>query len=309
MTSTLVGASAAIGIGLLLALAATLGPLPPAAGAPGASLRVRLPDAVQAVTLVLLVLSAALFLGLQRRRRPSEDEPRPSGPERRHPAWSAVLSVLPLLTLVAAIWYLVWNRRPGEDGDPIERAFTAIAGLLELLALSRKPPTSVPFLDVTIAALLLGFALAVFVLLVLVALAPRLESWWAERGAAETASPGPVPAAIRLDDPRAEPDPRAAIIRAYRRFEHAVAIAGAPRVPSQTPAEFMRTTLARLPVPAPPVARLTSLFELARFSDRPVGAQARDTACECLDAITSVLEREAGLKRGWAVSEGAGSAP
>ena len=53
----------------------------------------------------------------------------------------------------------------------------------------------------------------------------------------------------------------------------------------------MRTTLARLPLPAAPVARLTALFELARFSDRPLGADARDAACDCLDEITSALDR------------------
>jgi AcrR family transcriptional regulator len=88
------------------------------------------------------------------------------------------------------------------------------------------------------------------------------------------------------------PDARAAIIRAYGRFEHALAAARAPRAPWQTPAEFMRTTLARLPVPVPPVERLTALFEIARFSNRPVDAQARDTACDCLDEINAALDTE-----------------
>ena len=55
----------------------------------------------------------------------------------------------------------------------------------------------------------------------------------------------------------------------------------------------MRTTLVRVPVPAAPVQRLTALFELARFSDRPLGAEARDAACDCLDAITTALDAEA----------------
>jgi hypothetical protein len=95
-----------------------------------------------------------------------------------------------------------------------------------------------------------------------------------------------------LDDLRAEPDPRVAIIRAYDRFERALADVRAPRAPWQTPAEFMRTTLVRLPIPVPPVERLTTLFEVARFSDRPLGAEARTAACDCLDEITTALERE-----------------
>jgi hypothetical protein len=282
-------ASAVIGIGLLLALAATVGPLPPPAGAPGASLTVRLPDTVQMAVLALLALAVMLLLALQRPRRPTEDEPERAAAEPRRSAWAAVFSLLPLLMLLAAVCYLVWNRRPGDDANPIERAFTAIAGLLDFLALARKPPTSVPFFDFTIAVLLLLFALAVFALMVLVALAPRLEKWWARR--ADVAAPLCVRLADGLDDLRAEPDPRVAIIRAYGRFEHALAAARAPRVPCQTPTEFMRTTLARLPVPVRPIARLTALFEIARFSDRHVGAEARDAACDCLDEITAALEQ------------------
>ena len=285
-------ASAVIGIGLLLALAATVGPLPPPASAPGASLTVRLPDAVQMAVLALLALTVMLLFALQRPRRPSEDEPVPAATEPRRSAWAAVFSLLPLLMLLAAVCYLVWNRRPGEDAHPIERAFTAIAGLLDFLMLARKPPTSVPFFDLTIAVLLLLFALAVFALMVLVALAPRLEKWWARR-ADDVAAPLSVPLADGLDDLRAEPDARVAIIRAYGRFEHVLAAARAPRVPCQTPTEFMRTTLARLPVPARPIARLTALFEIARFSDRHVGAEARDAACDCLDEIRAALDTQA----------------
>ena len=54
----------------------------------------------------------------------------------------------------------------------------------------------------------------------------------------------------------------------------------------------MRTTLARLPLPVPPVARLTTLFETARFSDRLVDVESRDAACDCLDQITAALETE-----------------
>lgn len=280
-----------IGLGLLLALAATVGPGPSPAGAPGASLTVRLPHAVQAVVLALLALAVIVLLSLQRRRRPTGDEPLPADMEPRRSAWAAVLSVLPLLMLLAAVWYLASHRGSGADGNPIERVFTALAGLMDLFAHARKPPTSVPFFDGAIAALLLLLALAVFAFVVLVALAPWLETWWAGRGAAEATAPLSVRRAD-LDDLRAEPDARVAIIRAYGRFEHALAAARAPRGAWQTPAEFMRTTLARLPVPVPPVARLTALFEIARFSDRPVGAEAREAACESLDEITAALDRE-----------------
>lgn len=286
-------AIAVTGIGLLLALAATVGPLPPAAGDPGASLAVRLPDAVRTTVVVLLALSALLLLAIQRPRRPAENEPAADRAPTRRPSWlTAILSLVPLLLIVAVVCYLVWNPRSDGEAHPIEMAFTAIAGLLDLLARSRKAPTSVPFFDLTIAVLLLAIAVALFGLMVLVVMAERLERWWAGRERTAAAGPAPDPTDDRLGDPRAEADARAAVICAYGRFEHAAAAANAPRVAWQTPAEFMRTTVVRLPVPARPVERLTALFEVARFSDRPVAGAARDAACDCLDEITTALDTE-----------------
>ena len=261
-----------IGVGLLLALAATAGPLPSPGDGPGGSLAVRLPDAVRVTVLALLGLSAILLLALQRPRRPTEDDPLGArAPQRRRT--SLILTLLPIGVLLAAAWYFVWNRWSGEQHHPIERALTALAGLLDIIAQYRKPATSVAFFDLTIALLLLLFALALFALMVLVALADRLEKWWAARTRRRRAGAPRPPLDERDDDPRAEADPRRAIVRAYARFEHALAAARAPRSPWQTPAEFMRTTLVRLPVPAAPVRRLTALFELARFSDRPLGGR------------------------------------
>lgn len=283
-------AIAVIGIGLLLALAATVGPAPLASGGAGASLAVRLPDTVRTMAFALLALSALLLLALQRPRPRTEDEPLLPGEERRRPTLAtAILSLLPLLLLVGVVWYLLWHPWAGGEANPIETAFTAIAGLLDLLASARKPATSVPFFDYTLATLLLLFALVLFALMVLVTLADRLEKWWGRR--AVTDSPAaPEPADDQRDDLRAVPDARVAVIRAYRRFEHAVAAARAPRLSWQTPTEFMRTTIARLPVPIPPVERLTALFQVARFSNRPLAATARDAACDDLDAITAALD-------------------
>jgi hypothetical protein len=281
-----------IGAGLLLALAATVGPAPSPAGDPGASLAIRLPDAVRTAVFVLLALSALLLLAVQRPRRPTEEDPGPGRVLQRRPAWAAVLLPLPFVVLAAAAWYLTRSPWASPDANPLERAFTTIADFLDLLARARKAPTSVPAFDLTIAVLALAVALAVFVLMLLVVVAGPLEKWLARR-AAEPA-PAVTGAVGRLDDLRSEPDPRTAVIRAYGRFERAAAAARAPRAPWQTPAEFMRATFVRLPVPAPPVERLTALFELARFSDRRLGADARAAACDCLDEITTALGHPAG---------------
>ena len=74
-----------------------------------------------------------------------------------------------------------------------------------------------------------------------------------------------------LDNLRLEPDPRRAIIRCYRRFEHVVAHWGLPRAPWQTPTEFMRKALGRLPVPAAGRTAPHGGVEISRFSHHPVG--------------------------------------
>jgi Domain of unknown function (DUF4129) len=290
------GTGAVIATGLLLVLAATVGPLPAPAGDPGAKVVIRLPDVARVMMLGLLALSAIILIAVQR-RRPTGETPPPSPPPRRLPPWAgALVSLLPLLLVVLG-WYLVSRYWSGPGSQPIEKAFAALAGLLDLFTLADKPPTSIPSLDLAITALLVLLTLGIFALMVLVALADRLETWWAERGHGVRAPAIPETLARIQGDLRAEPDARLAIIRAYGRFELALAAARAPRAVWQTPAEFMRATLARLPGAAAPVRRLTALFEVARFSAHPLGVEARDAACDCLDEIGTALEEDAARER------------
>ena len=216
------GAGMAIAAGLLLVLAATAGSLPAPAGDPGAKVMIRLPDVVRALVLGLLALSAVILISLQR-RRPADDTPGPTPPPRRLPPWAAALvSLLPLVLVVAA-WYLVSRYWSGGTGQPIEQVFAAIAGLLDLFTLADKPPTSIPSLDAAIAILLVLLTVGIFAVMVLVALADRLEAWWAERGSTRAAAAGLEALAAIQADLRAEPDARRAIIRAYGRFERALA--------------------------------------------------------------------------------------
>jgi hypothetical protein len=209
---------------------------------------------------------------------------------------AALLAPLPLVLMVAA-WYFIWNHWSGAEDHSLRQAFAAIAELLKLLALSRKPPTSVPVYSFTIAVLVVLLALALLALMVLLVMAGRLERWLAGRASIDAAPVVPDTFADLADDPRTEPDPRRAIIRAWGRFELALTAAQAPRAPWQTPTEFMHATLARLAVPAPPVRRLTTLFEIARFSDRPLGQEASAAACESLDEITAALDENTARAR------------
>ena len=94
-----------------------------------------------------------------------------------------------------------------------------------------------------------------------------------------------------LEDLRLEFDPRTAIIKCYRRFERGLAAAELPRAPWQTPIEFMRAALGKLPLPAAAVASLTGLFEIARFSRHAVGPAERESAWRSLAEIREALDR------------------
>jgi hypothetical protein len=104
----------------------------------------------------------------------------------------------------------------------------------------------------------------------------------------------PLTAAVEesLDDLRREPDTRTAILRIYGSFERALAAASLPRRPWQTPIEFMRTVLAKLPLPEQAIARLTAVFELARFSGHAITAAQRDIAWQSLIEIRDTLDND-----------------
>src|SRR5438046_454472 len=63
-----------------------------------------------------------------------------------------------------------------------------------------------------------------------------------------------------LDDLRADPDPRRAVIRAYARMEGTFAAYGVPREEAEAPLEYMARALDSLSVSAFSVRRLTQLF-------------------------------------------------
>src|SRR4029453_14839784 len=110
-----VGAGALAGRGLMVALGATLGPAPGPGSEPGASLVVRIPDAIAMLVVGLLALSFVLFLSLQRRRPPPGAPPParagpapPPGPP--PPPRRAAMVALPFLLLLAAIACFTWAR-------------------------------------------------------------------------------------------------------------------------------------------------------------------------------------------------------
>jgi hypothetical protein len=92
-----------------------------------------------------------------------------------------------------------------------------------------------------------------------------------------------------LDDLRADPDLRRAIIAAYSRMETALAVAGIPRKPAEAPLEYLERSLLSLDASAEAVRRLTDLFEWARFSHHEPEPSMRDEAVDALVAVRDEL--------------------
>lgn len=96
-----------------------------------------------------------------------------------------------------------------------------------------------------------------------------------------------------LDDLRAEPDLRKAIIAAYARMERALALAGLPRRPAEAPLEYVERTLVELEASAAAARRLTDLFEWAKFSHHEPEPRMRDEAIDALVAVRDELRAPA----------------
>ncbi|HEX6695162.1 MAG TPA: DUF4129 domain-containing protein [Solirubrobacteraceae bacterium] len=88
-------------------------------------------------------------------------------------------------------------------------------------------------------------------------------------------------------------DPRAAVLAAYARMETALASVGLARRPSDAPRQYLARLEAGLGGGRAPAARLTELFERARFSPHPVGEDLREEAIGALETLRMELEAPA----------------
>ena len=95
--------------------------------------------------------------------------------------------------------------------------------------------------------------------------------------------------ARRENRPDDEADARKAVIAAYARMEGVLARHGVPRLASETPLEYLSRVLSDLTARHEPVARLTDLFEVAKFSRRAVGPDMKRDAIDALQEIRDEL--------------------
>ncbi len=284
--------------GLLLALVAAQGSGGQASGRPAVRLVVSIPTPLEAAIFGLFGLAAlfVLWLLMPRHLRHGKKDPDAIEMVYENPKISPwftvgmlVLSAAPL----ALVGYLLWRGWPpfekGVARVSLAAGFSAPGAPLHQGSV--VPYASEPWFSgvVTVLALVVGAGCLAATLWIL--FGDRLIGTW--KGLTPRTSE-PLLEAIddSLETLRQESDARRAIIRCYRHFEHALTRRGLPRDPWETPTEFMRKALGRLPLPPEIVKGLIDLFHLARFSDHPLGPRERNVAVDSLVEIRTALEGE-----------------
>ena len=92
-----------------------------------------------------------------------------------------------------------------------------------------------------------------------------------------------------LDDLRAEPDPRKAVIGAYANMERTLAARGVPRHESEGPGEYLTRILDVVSASGHSVRRLTGLFSRARYSPHEIDARMKEDAIDALTGLRAEL--------------------
>jgi len=238
-------------------------------------------DIVFTLYLVMMLAGALLLVYLLvLRRRAALDSGK--APQRSDVKALAMLLLLGAVAAVAARSFdgLTRPGRPGAEEEPVSTDTTAAT-------------TQVLPLDQAEA----GFAwLPVLATLALIILA--LGAWWLSARARSRARGELRPLlavavadalAESLDDIRAEPDPRRAVIAAYARLERVLAAHGVPRQAAEAPFEYLGRVLEELSVREVAARELTSLFERAKFSQHAVEPEMKDRAITALEAVRDDL--------------------
>lgn len=106
--------------------------------------------------------------------------------------------------------------------------------------------------------------------------------------------PGPLPGVtsleaveVGIDELKAEPDPRRAVIRSYAAMEGSLSGQGLHRRPTEAPFEYLRRALVNGGAPQSATTHLTELFEQARFSQHVIGNKLK---AEALDALIDIRQ-------------------
>ncbi len=229
---------------------------------------------VVAVVVVELGVLAALFYFPWRKLR--SDGELPPRPNFRRRSWLALISTPLLLLLVeVVVLLLVLHRRSQARPLPAHGE-----GLVHQPHLHQAPLTSAVLIPEATA-----LAAVVVLFLVLLALLRRrsIQRWLLRYRPDEEQTPDTEAVLLAaldsgLQEVRAGADLRAAVIRAYQRLERALAARGVGRLPFETALEHMARAARQLALAERPLTVLSRLFEVSRFSVRPISPEMREQA-------------------------------
>lgn len=236
-------------------------------------------DILLSLYIVALAAGAVLFLYLLALRRTNISQP--GGGRRRD--WRSTVGMLVFVGAALLLARDFSSRRLQEGGATIPQA--PGAGAFTRTGSGQEGyEAEFAWIPVSITLGLLAIAVA--------------GVWWSgrsrrrargERGRDPLADALAAAVDESLDDLRAEPDPRRAVIAAYARLERVLASYGLPRKSSEAPLEYLGRMLSGLSVSPPAARRLTDLFERAKFSQHAVGPEMKDEAIGALETVRDDL--------------------
>jgi hypothetical protein len=237
-------------------------------------------DILLSLYIVALVAGAFLFLYLLLLQRKSLADGGKSAGLRDWKNWIGVVVMVSALMLVARD---LPSRRIGDPGLTLPQTGGG-GGIPTEQAGGGSYEPDFAWIPVLVTLALVGLAAA--------------GAWWAGKARRRARGERPfnpfaaeIAAAVdvSLDDLRAEPDPRRAVIAAYARLERVLASHRLPRRPSEAPLEYLERMLAEASVSAHAARALTRLFERAKFSQHAVGAEMKTEAIAALERVRDDL--------------------
>jgi hypothetical protein len=244
-------------------------------------------DTFLSLSLLVLIPAAALLVyGLMQRRAIAQEVA--SGKYRR----SSLVSSLVFALLFAVVWYFFVPRRLGSTFRQEDETSE-----LEILRPRPERPEGeggyepefawVPVL-VFVALLVIGVAAYL--------LAARRRARMFDPETSRLAEEVADEVDDSLDDLRAEPDTRRAVIAAYARLERALGASGVARSRPETAEEYVARILGKLEVDDRAVRRVADLFTRAKFSDHAVDETMKEEAIAALAQIRDELRAAARLR-------------
>ena len=237
-------------------------------------------DAIVSLVLVVLVLGSVVVAWLVISQREYFIAQRLAKGRRRR---SLVAVVAAFVLLALPFWLKGFLHSDAQQPDHIRQPVAVARGAAHTQTGAYQPHFA------TISVLLvLGFAASAALAAYLV-YRPRRHSL------AETADEPSLALTLAgvlgdtLDDLRAEPDPRRAVIAAYARLERTLGAFGLPRRAAEAPDEYLQRIFFDLEVNSRYARTLTQLFARAKFSQHGVDATMKEEAIQLLERIRAGL--------------------